>query len=488
MNNRDWRLINDPDFEEMVRNSLPDSPPDDVAHEVTPWRTATDRALVGLTLNLLILNFLRLNYILPAIGVICMLLGFRTLRRENGWFRGCYVLTILLAVRYFPLLVLNATIYQKAVYELPFFSVLTVLNTGIGFALIVCLGNGFRKVQRKSGLPAHAGRAFALIAWYALICLLALLQYSGIILGVGLVAAYIFCIRALFKLSKELDEAGYAVQAAPVRMRDRTLVGVILALLAVGTAVGYLFLNHYPMKWTAVESSGCAQVEEIKTQLASLGFPEEILDDLTAGDIQACEGALRVVVDVHDSSVGRDDVPMLRNTGIAVELPGEREQWKLFHHFRWLEDPGFYGTESIQLWPADHSEGWSFVGEVSGQVLCTKDGLTYAAPYYSLDRGTYVYNSILWGENTSDDIFATFSMPGRGEEYRGYISYAVQETQDGYLMDSWVNYTHQQTWRQYPVLTAKQHRIANSWNEAGAFFTVQGAIQFSPTEGEIELS
>ena len=54
------------------------------------------------------------------------------------------------------------------------------------------------------------------------------------------------------------------------------------------------------------------------------------------------------------------------------------------------------------------------------------------------------------------------------------------EMRSGYLFSSWINYTHQRTWLQYPVITAMESRIKNFWNTAGAFYTVQDALQFYP--------
>ncbi len=109
---------------------------------------------------------------------------------------------------------------------------------------------------------------------------------------------------------------------------------------------------------------------------------------------------------------------------------------------------------------------------------------TFAAPYYSLENKTYTSNkpytpdSIFWGEQTSTDVFATFSMPKDGENYRGYIAYPILEMQDGYTISSWVNYTHQRSRFQYPVMTAMEKRMSNSNNSAGAFITVCEELQF----------
>lgn len=138
----------------------------------------------------------------------------------------------------------------------------------------------------------------------------------------------------------------------------------------------------------------------------SLGFPEYVLNDLSAEDIAACDGALQVVVDVTDEPVNDDgrvektkdqrgwdivyDVKELRITGVGVQVPGEREHWIIFHHFLWTTDPGFYGTESIQLWPVyrDISEGWHSAGDMTGRVLYDNDGETFVADYYFLERMT----------------------------------------------------------------------------------------------------
>lgn len=495
MSNHEWESMNEDDFDSMLKTSLSEPLPDDIAREVTPWRHAMDSALVGLAVNAVTVHFLNLNYLLPTIGLILMLLGFRTLRRENGWFKACFVIAIIRAAGFFQSLILNATVLQSATVPS-----LTALNLALVFLQFFCLWRGFKAVKERAGLPARAGAAVALMVWYLLICLLTLVEYNGTIIGIVLIVSYFYILRNLFHLSKELDEAGYAIQAALVRVPNPIVVLAILAVLGVGMAWGYLFGSSYPMEWTAVGAGEQAEVAEIKAHLAHLGFPEEILWDLTTQDVLACRGALHVTADVLDHPVndGREvvnhlgnsthihtvyDVKELRITGVAVALPGEPEQWKIFHHFLWLLDPGFYGTESLQLWPTCRggNSGWTQSGDVTGQVLYTLDGQSYTAPYHSLGSQSYTSSSV-WGEQTFTDVFATFSLPHGGEGKRGYVSYAVAEMQPGALVDSWINYTHQQSWLQYPVMTAMEQRIANSWSKAGAFFTVQDALQFYPTE------
>lgn len=488
----------------MLQSSLPELPPDNIIHDVTPWRRASERVILGFALCSLTLNFLCLNYILPAVGMVLMLLGFRSLRRENLWFRLCWFAAIIRVAYFFPFLILNTTVLPYIMPAASIVGISAVFNLVLILAQIFCLRKGFMAIQLKAGLPAHAGGTSALMVWYALMLVLALLHYSGLVIGIIFIVAYIFIIRSLFSLSRELDEAGYAIQPAPVRLSDKTLALAITASLICGMVCGYLFGSRYPMEWSDV-SARQAETAAVMKELEGLGFPREVLEDLSDEDILDCRGAQLVLVDTSDEAVndGRTvvereadfineytvyDVKELHVTGIAVLLPGEPEQWKIFHHFRWTTDPGFYGTESIQLWPAYYlREGWEASGDISGQVLYNNDGQSCVSPYYFLDSRSYTSNSIFWGEKNSTDIFAAFSFPAKGEGQRGYVSYAIAETNDGWMVNSWFNYTHQRGWAQYPVMPAMEKRMAGGFNTDGVFITVQDALQFFFGENGVDM-
>ena len=78
-------------------------------------------------------------------------------------------------------------------------------------------------------------------------------------------------------------------------------------------------------------------------------------------------------------------------------------------------------------------------------------------------------------------------MPRNSERQRGYLSYPVEEVQDGWIIDSWFNYTHQKRWFQYPAVSAMDNGTRNGGNRAGAFKTVQDALQFYPTDKSVEI-
>lgn len=509
MCDRPWETMTDADFEAMLARSVPDTPPEEIVAEVTPWRRAMNRILFGMALCAITLNFLCLNYILPAIGTVLLLLGFRALRQENRWLGGCFAVTVIRAVYFFATLVLNTTILQSAVFTPAVTTALTAVNAVLLLTLYFCFWRGLLAVQKKAGLPAQTGGAGALLAWYVLICVLAAVHYMGWIVPIAMLVGYVCILRSLFRLSRALDEAGYAIAPQPVRVTDRCIALVLAAALLIGCTLGYLFGGSYRMDWQPADASEQTQTAAIRQQLLDLGFPEAVLNDLTPEDIAACDGALRVVsvTEDHPFNDGRTvshkesdgeggvvsvldtvyDVRELRLTSVGVQLPGAQETWRVFHHFLWTTDPGFYGTEVLQIWPADQNtpDGWRFAGDVTGRVLHDRDGQTFTAPYHALGRQTYTADSVFFGQRTCTDLFAPFSMPRHAEHARGYVAYSAAAVQSGCLLDSWINYTHQQSWLQYPAVTAQTHRMTCAQSSDGAFRTVQDALQLSPADGQL---
>ena len=75
-------------------------------------------------------------------------------------------------------------------------------------------------------------------------------------------------------------------------------------------------------------------------------------------------------------------------------------------------------------------------------------------------------------------------MPRHAESARGYVAYTAAAAQSGYLLSSWCNYTHQQSLLQYPAVTAMEKRMTSAFGNAGAFYTVQHALQFFPEDAQ----
>ena len=402
-----------------------------------------------------------LQYILPTVGLVLLLLGFRALRRENRWFCAGFRLCGAWFACAAAGLALRAAIAPETAS-----SWLGYAAAALELAVFLCLWRGLDAVQRKAGLPSGKSAA-ALFFWYVLLVALTFARSNvGWLFAAVILAAYLCVLRSLFRLTRVLDESGYAVRPAAVRVPDGWLAAGLTAWLAACIACGYLFGGSYAMDWTALPPQG-AYAEE-RAQLAALGFPEDVFADLSEDDLAACRGALRVVsrsedVPMNDGRTVKKgfgqhtwtdivyDTRELRVTGVAVQIAEASDgggEWIVFYHFRWLENPGFYGTEALRVLPtSDEPVDW---GDWTGRVLYDRGGAANAAPYASLGNVTAAYSSFGTLVTQTNGI-AAFSLPNRGENQRGYVACRVRTPAETPYLRIQMDYVHQKTWLQYPV-------------------------------------
>lgn len=495
MSKQNWNVANDDQFEEMLRRNLPDTPPDVVVYEVAPWRKSVNWILVGLVLCAIQLDFLMLQYFLPTLGMFLLLLGFRGLRKENACFRVCWILSFGRMIYYLFWLIMNATIYQVTLSQT---LAIQAISTASALALVVtifCFLGGLIQIRRRTGIAFKMTATVVLCCCYVGKMVLAVWQVTILPIFIyAYVVVFFLLLYGVYKQSYQLDNAGYALRATPVKVSNSKLVGILLIILFVGIGCGYVFGGKYPMEWQQVEADEHVQVEDIKQMLIEKGFPEYVLDDLTAEDIAECEDALRISVEKTKSGDprGEDNKFLLNSTAIAVELPDKRV--KIIHHFHWDEGARFYGTEALRIWPADRNragveldENWNRVGGYTGRVLRDNNGARLQADYYYLGDDVYISHGMFNAGEEEMDCSAIFSMPHKAENCRGYVAYTMEnvadETYDTFV-DSWLNYVHQDSRVQYPVYTAEEcyeYHLYN-WSLYSPYWVRQDALQILELE------
>ena len=241
---------NDQDFETMLRRSVADLPPDDIVAQTVPGKTALNRILIGYFLYTFTIGFIGLDFILPAIGQILVLLGFRALQHENRWFGFCYILEVFHAIYLFAKLILNTTIIELPPLSEAFTLFALFLNALFIALSLFCFWRGLRSIQKKLGLRSKALGALALLAWSLVPNAMVFLQlksnfyFNSWRILVVLIFIFILILWIVSRTFKALDNLGYVLQPAPVQISNRSFTLILVALLLVGSTCGYLFFNN----------------------------------------------------------------------------------------------------------------------------------------------------------------------------------------------------------------------------------------------------
>lgn len=317
-----------------------------------------------------------------------------------------------------------------------------------------------------------------------------------------LLVCYIALLRDLARLADVLDGAGYEVKAAPVRLSNRAVCLAWLGALLVCLPLAALLFGRFPVEWTPRPAGEQAGWEETTAHLLDLGVPAEVAADLAPEDLADCAESIRAVVEQKEypmnkgrkvrQTVGNTthisrvyDRYELLLTSVALELPDGR--WKVIQHFLWQEEPRVRGTESIRLQitavtaESKYAAREEYPTAFSGRLLYDRAGQTFTGEYSSLGWDEYLSSGFFSGPSLRRDVFAQFSLPLWGENCRGYVSYVGGRGEDEIYFSSYMDYTHQNSWLCYPLISAKEHRQTYLFDNE-TFETVQMDLLAGPKE------
>ena len=482
MNENFFDFENDAELSALV-SALP--PTDEITKKVSPWRNATRKLLSGFALTAVVPQIFPLNLIFPVAGSILLFLGFRSLRKENKSFFLGFILSCIIFGFQCVSVLLNSSIIKQTMGSTAPVTVSVVISLVLILLTAVSISFGFWEVKKKLEYKGSAFSTFALVGIMGLICFLALINFTGV-LATFVLVAYILVFVALNKLSKELDEIGYSIQIAQSKTSDKSVIAICLSVFVAISLTGYVFFSRYPMEWTPQVKTESMEIEEIKDNLLFLGFPEDVLSDLKDEDIIKCENAFYVGTDiqmvafnngrkvtetrgnVHYTHTEYDEEEM-QFTIVYVLINEAENEWKIFHHFNWVMNNGYYATEGLFVDPPYKKN--HITEEISGRVLYDSDGITYTSPFFKEGNQVYTSGSILGYGNTFDKYFAEFSYPLKGENKRGYTTYSIKVDDKTICLNSFLNYAHNVSPLQYPVKSSAD--ILKEWPHDNLSFKVR---------------
>ena len=310
---REWN-----EFDREMMETVTDLPPTaGTVRAVAPWRDAMDRILLGLCLTCFTLNFLYLQYLLPAIGTVQLYLGFRTLRGNNRFFNFCWFFSICKAISLFINFVLDATPYSGILTGFHSF-----WQTGITVAMLLALRQALRLSAAAADRTMDRDPLLWAAVWYAVLIALALFwPEPGWLVFLLMVFAFYRIIRSLRSVTAELEEWGCGVRASPVRLSgERFQMVYYTSLLALVLLCG-LLSNHIWLKGESIEQPFTTEAEAIQQHLRDLGMPEGFLLQLPEEELGQLSGASACQY-LENEKASSGNNKSLRLSGAMVYLGG----------------------------------------------------------------------------------------------------------------------------------------------------------------------
>ena len=475
-----------------------------------PWRQSANLILASLSLGLIDLNFGGLlKLLLPLLGFAFGLLGWQRLRRENSGFRLGWILMLVRTGIFFLDTFRSFTVWGLN----DFLPAAAIRVVQISFVLLhaaqlYALKCGVARLQRKAGRDEDTLIITAMILWDVVLAFLSGWNAGGLlVIALFLIVAVL--LYQLYRLLHSLD--GTLIAPAPSHFTPAVMTGIYLGTLLIGCLLCFICFSRYPMKWKMHEAvyvpSSAAEIgapkvptdaEAIANQLLALGFPEEVLADLSEEDLSKCRDALKIFV--KDSEYHAADIDGLKVRSVAVVLSEEPRLWRIFYHFSLPDQKGYWGTDALEIRPAAlFSYDPEITQEPEGRILREKNGRTLAAPITRIRKEFCESASVTpFGEAWSGDAwFASFSLPRRFQNARGYVTLEVKNIYEGVdftmgdsaeelIRSRWSGgllYVHQVRALQYPVLSAKNYAMQNTGEAAdGPFRHIGTPSWFFPDE------
>ena len=466
-------------FDALLTEGADALPP---APDVSPWRSAMGCIVWGIALKTLTLQILYLDDILPTLGCILLVLGFRTLRQENGALRWAYGLSIAAAVMRSACAVLQA---------LPVDVGLTFgyVDGALMLGMLIALWRGMIGVSRAAGAEKpSAPAAGALAAFYAVLIPLAFIGLEGWLLVLPVLAVYLVILRNLVKLFRALENTGYAIHAAPVRLPMAAVLWGYLGLTLAAVVLAMLLGQRYPMDWQP--RADAPQDETIRAAVFvnedklynQTKYREIVMEHYLGEDPLRVLRYDRTITTKHDDGTRSYtyvyrafDTLEQTMTSVAVELAGAdgEKHYIVIHHLYYDTQPSSRYTEGMTVWPVWKMESsWRPGTLCSGRVLCTRRGTAQTAALHGLaydDRQVTGF----FGTDRRASFDAQWTRPSGAGDVRMYMLYDAFCGDDAWVLTSYGNYTRQSK----PVYPFDGSMLRWGMGDRGACTRYMGYVQ-----------
>ena len=393
------------------------------------------KVILGFMLTMMTFNFFALQYILPTVGVCLIYLGFRQLRNENRWFKITWIFSAInIIIQILQLIYISTplhTIFNDTVLIVIFTAIFQV-------SFIIVFRNGVKQVFIESDEIFNKDPILALAIWKMVATILALMKLGNFIfISIPIILCYFYLFIKVYKLLDTLGGLNYKIKVMKLRVNSKLFIILYSLLSIVVVFICCVLSNSCKLDSNEFMNS---DITGTRTKLMNLGFPREILNDISDDVVNMLQRATYVQCDTELLRYDRDDESTykggndnLEATTIFVEI----DDGKIYglEYFQW-EEGGAHWNDIFTVSGSERIEA------ISGRLLYKYDGKVYSAPIPKLKNSMITETDILGDENQCEVISGVVSYPWKADDQRGYVFYLVNAYNDLCVGSNIFNYTH----------------------------------------------
>ena len=438
----------------------------DEKYGYNPWRKSMRNITVGFIFTVMTFNFLGLQYILPTLGVGLLYIGFHDLRNENKALNVAWIFSVINMV----LNVLNL-IYINTPMSVNFKSSNTIvfIFTIFEVSFLLIFREGLKMIFEKEDINPTRDPLLSMVIWRIIVLICAITQLGNAwFIFIPLLFFYFYIFYSLYKSSDDLVGINYSPSKVNWRISSRKLVWRYTLSCAFIVIICCLASNNIKLDSTEFI---IADFSEKRDKLIDLGFPNDILKDISDEEVDILQEAVFVESFKELLMFDYKEEIIESNLGVTTtEKPGKNNLEATSIYVE-LKDNRMYGIEYFE-WKDGNAywhDGFAISGSerlelINGRLLYEKSRINYFAPIPRLKGGIITESDLFGYENQSDKITGAVNYPFGSYRQRGYVFYRLDIRKDVWTGCTLLNYTHYSNPFRIPYSEAEQNKLMFSDN------------------------
>ncbi|GEM_PF-414771 len=451
--------------EEIIKEQLSEvTANEDQVIRTNPWRDPISNITWGFVFTAITFNFLGLQYILPTLGAGLLYIGFRDLRKENSWLNASWILAIINVVIHTGYLIYINTPLSVSLQSNV---IIGFIVTAFQISFFLIFREGLKLVFQKADTKPPRDPLYSAAIWRIIMLICAMTPFGSIwLVFIPMMISYFYIFRSMYRLGDDLGDIGYSPVEVHVKVGSRPWVWRYLLVCTLLVGICCVGSNHLILDSSEFIPQTNSETRKLLTRM---GFPEDILKEVSDEDVALLQDAIYVEAFSELLMFDPKEVTNTNEYNVTTftQEPGNNNL-KATTIYIQLQDNTLYALEYFQWQDGNvfSHDGFTIGGSVpfeliNGMLLYEKNGTSYSSPIPRLRNEVVTTVDWFGGSNQSRQITGAVNYPFGSETQRGYVFYRVKLTESNSILSNGFNYAHYSNPFRTPYAETEQRVLGN---------------------------